>query len=143
MSPSDPQSSRRSQVTGSPSRPSREIEAVVIDQLARANRPIGAYDIANGAWPRGRRLVPNQVYRTLDRLIARGAVQKVEILAAYVLRQEGADAFLICNQCARVQAMPAYTVIEGLRACAQTRGFEANRFIVEMRGICYACAASR
>ena len=64
-----------------PRRSREQIDALVLDLLAQSNGPIGAYDLAGRASAAGEVLVPNQVYRTLHRLIEQGLVHRNEVYA--------------------------------------------------------------
>lgn len=117
----------------------QEIETVVLGAIMMADTPLSAYDIANVASRRGAPLVPNQVYRTLARLIEQGRVQRIESLNAYLLRSGNADACLICEDCHRVRLFD----VPDLRACmgevADAAGFALEQRVVEVHGHCPDC----
>lgn len=85
--------------------------------------------------------MPNQVYRTLTRLIEQGLVHRVESLSAYMLRQQTIDGCLICDQCHTVQLLSYPEVITGLKDCAHRVGFAVERTVVELHGHCSDCEA--
>ena len=62
-----------------------ENDALVLDILREANSPLSAYDIAHRASSKGSRMLPNQVYRTLARLIEQRSAVRIETLNAYIL----------------------------------------------------------
>lgn len=113
-----------------------------MNAIAAAEIPLSAYDIADIATRAGAPLVPNQVYRTLSRLIEQGRVHRLESLNAYLERQGTADACLICDHChcVRMFDMP------DLRSCmgelAGAAGFALDQRVVEVHGHCPACLAS-
>ncbi|WP_448664631.1 Fur family transcriptional regulator [Sphingomonas sp. CJ20] len=126
-----------------PLRRSREdIDALVSDILARSNAPISAYDIAHRSVSAGTPLVPNQVYRTLARLMEQGLVLRLESLAAYMLKAERFDCCLICDQCHAVQLLSTPELAMRLRACAQAHGFTVSQTIIETHGRCADCASA-
>ena len=119
-----------------------DLDALILDLLARSNRPISAYDISHRSMDVGRPVVPNQVYRTLARLIERGLVHRVESLSAYMLRQRSFDGCMICDQCHTVQLLSNPEVISGLEDYAQRLGFAIERTVVELHGHCRDCEAN-
>lgn len=83
--------------------------------------------------------MPNQVYRTLARLMETGRVHRLESLSAYVLKNGTSDAWLICDYCHKVRVQPAPDTVELLRGCAATHGFRVSRLIIELHGRCASC----
>lgn len=116
-----------------------QIEALILSQISRAGRPVTAYRLVSELQASGVRISPNQVYRTLARLIADGRVQRLETLAAYVLQRNAVDAFLICDTCQHVAAVGAAGLKRGLAAHADACSFAPQRYIVETRGTCAEC----
>lgn len=134
---------RRSEVASRHSverRSTEKIEALVLDLLSRSNGPLSAYDIASRSIAIGNRIVPNQAYRTLARLMERGTVIRLESLSAYMLRQEPFDSCLICDHCHAVQLLASPETVTGLARWAERSGFTMARTIVEMHGRCADCA---
>lgn len=123
-----------------PRRSREQIETIVLDILARTNRPISAYDIANRASAAGERIVANQVYRTLGRLMEKSLVHRVESLSAYMLKQQDADSCLICDRCHSVQMLPNPELVARLVLCAERFGFKAENTVIETHGHCAECA---
>ncbi|PZU12330.1 MAG: transcriptional repressor [Sphingobium sp.] len=118
-----------------------DLDALILDLLARSNRPISAYDISDRSIAAGQPVVPNQVYRTLARLIDQGLVHRVESLSAYMLRQQSFDGCLVCDHCHAVQLLTDPIVVAGLKDRAERFGFAVDRTVVELRGLCTDCAA--
>lgn len=113
-----------------------------MDLLARSNRPVSAYDMASRSICAGQPLVPNQVYRTLTRLIEQGRVHKIETLSAYILKREPFDACFICDTCHSVQLMSCPDSLALLLARARQHGFIGLRPVIETHGRCADCTAS-
>jgi Fur family zinc uptake transcriptional regulator len=131
----------RSTYRASTRRTRAELDALVLDLLGRSNRPVSAYDLASLSVGTGRPIVPNQVYRTLDRLMEQGLVQRVESLSAYLLKQHCLDGYLICDHCHAIQFLSEPRVVAGLADCAAHLGFSVGRTVVEIFGQCRDCAA--
>lgn len=117
-----------------------DLDALVLNLLAASNRPISAYDISDRSIVAGQSIVPNQVYRTLARLIDQGLVHRVESLSAYMLKQQSFDGCLICDQCHAVQILSDPDLFARLQDCAHRFGFAVDRTVVEMHGCCRDCA---
>jgi Fur family transcriptional regulator, zinc uptake regulator len=118
-----------------------QIEALVLDMLARAQRPLSAHGLANRVTAAGHRIVPNQIYRTLARLTAHGQVRRLESKACYMLAQAATDASLICQNCHTVHSIPATDLVEDLTLLARQCGFTPRAVILETCGRCAQCRA--
>ncbi|QHD69635.1 transcriptional repressor [Sphingobium yanoikuyae] len=119
----------------------QEIEALVLEAIAAADGPISAYDIADVTSRAGSPLVPNQVYRTLGRLIEQGRVQRIESLNAYLLRDNDADACMICNDCHRVRLFDVPELRAIMSRAAGAAGFSLEQHVIEIHGHCATCSA--
>ena len=84
--------------------------------------------------------MPNQVYRTLARLIDQGCVQRIECLGAYVRRDGKADACLICQACHRITMIAQSTLRARIQELAKATGFAANLTMIEAHGLCADCS---
>lgn len=119
-----------------------EIEDLVLKLVLRANRPPSAYDLSASAAAAGVSLVPNQVYRTLARLIETGLVVRIETLNAYVPRQHDNGANLVCLGCRSVESIPAGRLDSSLCKAASGVGFALQTGTIEARGLCRDCSDS-
>ena len=113
--------------------------------LAAEEKPSSAYDIADKvSQRRGKRVAPNSVYRILDLFVANNLAQRVESANAYVVNAHPACRhdcmFLICDQCGAVDHIDDDRATNTLRTAAIEAGFQPARPIIEMRGLCPACA---
>lgn len=118
-----------------------EIDELVLDCLARSSTPVGAYNIANRLRVDGNPIVPNQVYRTLSRLMEQARVVRLESLSAYVIGREGYDLCLICDDCHSVQFMSDPNAVAQLSNHARALGFKADKTVIEIHGRCPSCVA--
>jgi len=116
-----------------------ENDALVLGVMSEANGPLSAYDIADRAKVRGARLVPNQVYRTLARLIERKAVLRIETLNAYISRQSQANVCLICKDCHMVEFIDMPELQNTIVQAAPQCHFEAIDGLIEAQGQCFDC----
>lgn len=117
----------------------------VFTELARHERPVSAYDIAdNLSQVRGKRVAPNSVYRILDLFVANNLALRVESSNAYLANThpgcEHDCIFLVCDECGEAIHIDDEQVSSTVRALAKARQFKPERPVLEIRGLCSACA---
>lgn len=115
------------------------LDDYVIGLLSTANRPLGAYEVAQRSRQSGNPLAPNQVYRIVERLMARGTVQKIALLSAYVLTASERRGFMVCRSCQAVESFPMDEIAEAVAPLCEKHGFEPAASIVEISGQCREC----
>ena len=118
-----------------------DLERRVMDHLQASNRPLGAYEIARLSRRSGSPLAPNQVYRVLARLAARGDVQRIELLSAYLPTRRECAGFLVCRHCRSVETFDSTAVAQRIDLLCRSEGFAASAAIVELLGLCADCPA--
>lgn len=133
----------------------QQIYALVL----QANKPVGAYDLitqlqharsmaidddsleTKGQAPKN--VAPPTVYRSLEFLLGEGLIHQLTSLNAYVPcchpRAQHTAAFLICEQCQRVQECSSVPVQEIMNFAEQDVGFTVARSVIELSGRCRAC----
>ncbi len=116
----------------------------VLGCVARSHSAVGAYDIIERMAEQGTRPAPITVYRALEFLLAHGLVHKIESRNAFVAcshAHEGQPAaMLICEACGTVAELDAPEIFAGLKSAAGARGFAEQRTMIEVTGLCSACA---
>lgn len=117
----------------------------VFAELARHERPVSAYDIAdNLSQARGKRVAPNSVYRILDLFVANNLALRVESANAFLANTHPGCQhdciFLVCDECGEATHVDDDEVSRTVRAIAQARSFKPERPVIEIRGLCKACA---
>lgn len=117
----------------------RQNDALIMDTLMQANGPLSAYDIARVASRSGRRIMPNQVYRTLTRLIDQGRVVRIDMLGAYLPRPSSGDLCLICAGCRSVVFVKAPRLLAAVARVSAAHHFTLVKGLVETRGQCGHC----
>ena len=116
----------------------------VLELVWSSHEPVKAYDILDRL--RGEEFcsAPPTVYRALDFLQTEGLVHKIESLNAYVgcARPEHRhiSQFLICRCCGSVAEMDDPEVRAMLSEKVKQLGFRIDHEMVEIKGICAACA---
>ena len=116
-----------------------ENDALVLGILREANTPLSAYDIAERAGKSGAHIVANQVYRTLARLIERGAVLRIEMLNAYIVQQSRANICLVCRDCRMIEFVEMPGIRRSIVDAAPVRHFEVLNGLIEAQGQCIDC----
>lgn len=117
----------------------------VFAELARHDRPVSAYDIAdNLSAARGKRVAPNSIYRILDLFVGNNLAMRVESSNAYLANThpgcEHDCIFLVCDECGEAAHVDDEEVSRTVRALANRRNFRAERPVLEIRGLCGQCA---
>lgn len=120
----------------------------VLELILKADAPVTAYQLLDQLRPIRKSAVPPTIYRSLDFLLENGLIHKIERLNAFVSCAEAdhrhADAqFLICKSCNAVAELEDHAVSEALALAASRRGFVPSRAVVEIDGLCAACAATQ
>ena len=117
----------------------------VFAELARHDRPVSAYDIAdNLSATRGKRVAPNSVYRILDVFVTNNLAMRVESANAYLANTHPGCAhdciFLVCDECGEAAHVDDEEVSRAVRGIAAARQFRAERPVLEIRGLCKSCS---
>jgi len=120
-----------------------QLDQCVMDVLGASNRPLGAYKIAAQRRKSSIPLAPSQVYRILDRLIARGDVQRVELLASYLPARGKRAGFMVCRACQAVETFDVEELANTLAPFCEGHGFAPSASVIELSGLRIDCAESR
>jgi len=124
--------------------------------VMQANKPVGAYDLITQlqqmrttATAKGdkeevqKNVAPPTVYRSLEFLLSEGLIHQLTSINAYVPcchpRAQHIAAFLICEQCQRVQECSSLPVQEMMSFAEQDAGFLVTRSVIEISGHCQTC----
>ena len=121
------------------------MRADVFAELAERDRPSSAYDIAESlSTARGKRVAANSVYRILDLFVRTNLANRIESANAYLANSHPGCRhdciFLICDTCGHAIHLDDDRLTGALRAAGQGAGFADVRPVVELRGLCDACA---
>lgn len=120
--------------------------------VLQANKPVGAYDLitqlqqarlANSEPDAIKNVAPPTVYRSLEFLLSEGLIHQLTSINAYIPcchpRAEHTAAFLICEQCQKVQECSSLPVQEMISFAEQDVGFRVTRSVIELSGQCQDC----
>lgn len=129
-----------------------------------ANKPIGAYDLITqlqqmrlsesdsqeqetpSKKQTAKNVAPPTVYRSLEFLLSEGLIHQLTSINAYVPcchpRAQHTAAFLICEQCQRVQECSSLPVQEMMGFAEHDIGFVVARSVIELSGLCQTCQSS-
>lgn len=116
----------------------------VLELIWSNHKPTKAYDLLDTIRAEHAGAAPPTVYRALDFLLDAGLVHRLESLNAFV----GCDAghndsqpkFLICRHCEHVAEIAGETLHRAIAREAEAADFVVEGEIVELRGLCRACA---
>lgn len=118
-------------------------QMMVLDALASANQPLGAYALLDGLCNKEFK-APPQVYRTLEQLVDLKLVHRLESLNAWTLccdhhHDAETPIFAICNDCGNVTEHLDQTLTNQITALPLKNGFTPNRSVIEIYGQCDDC----
>lgn len=121
-----------------------DMRAEVFGVLAAQDRPVSAYDIAEGvSTARGKRVAANSVYRILDLFVKTNLARRVESANAYLANSHPGCRhdciFLICDSCGKATHLDDDRLTGALIEAAHQAGFADIRPVVELRGLCENC----
>lgn len=122
------------------------LRAQVLEALWGSHKAQGAYDLLDALNRKAKKkLAPLSVYRALDFLVAEGLAHRIESLNAYVGCPHPSKAhalqFLVCSDCHMVTELEEDKISRPLKSSAAAHGFTPARTVVEVIGLCRACAA--
>jgi Fur family zinc uptake transcriptional regulator len=90
-------------------------------------------------------IAPPTVYRTLSALTEQGRAHRLESMKAFVPCRcnhvESVPVLAICEDCGSVEEHDGSGLLPTLTALTDQSAFRAVRHIVEIHGLCGACAA--
>ena len=122
--------------------------------VLQANKPVGAYDLitqlqqarlldSDNEIDGAKNVAPPTVYRSLEFLLSEGLIHQLTSINAYVPcchpRAQHTAAFLICDQCQRVQECSSLPVQEMISFAEKDIGFTVARSVIELSGRCQTC----
>lgn len=121
----------------------------VLEEVAASHHAIGAYEILERlARKETTRMAPISVYRALEALLDMGVVHRLESRNAYFAchaqhdRDGARRIVLACERCATVAEVAAPIAFDAIDGAADGAGFRSTRALVEVAGLCSACAAT-
>ena len=116
----------------------------VLELVWGSHEPVKAYDILDKLHGEDFSSAPPTVYRALDFLQSEGLVHKIESLNAYVgcasPEHRHISQFLICHHCGSVAELDDPEIRKLLAKKAATLGFHIDHEMIEIKGMCSACA---
>ncbi len=118
----------------------------VLSLIWETHEPIGAYAILDALKSEYPRAAPPTVYRALDFLIEIGLIHRIESMNAFVgcthPTESHSGQFLICARCSAAVEMDDTGIDAAVRRGAEQMGFEAQRQMIEVTGLCPDCRSS-
>lgn len=118
--------------------------------ILNSDKPLGAYDLISALQARrqstdapNKNIAPPTIYRSLEFLLSEGLIHQLNSMNAYVPcchpRSKHAAAFLICQNCNKVEECSNIPVNGLVEFAEQDAHFEVNQAIIELKGTCRAC----
>lgn len=124
-----------------------ELRRAVLSLVLEADGPLTAYQLLDKLKETKRNAVPATIYRALDFLQTQRLIHRIEKLNAFIPCTEAdhhhhAAQFLICRMCGTVAEIEDHAVLHALEQAAKRQGFRPGNAVIEVDGICAACAAA-
>jgi Fur family transcriptional regulator, zinc uptake regulator len=124
-----------------------DMQIRIRDVLARAERPLSAYDLIDALREYGR-VAPPTVYRALQKLIDVGLAHRLETQNAYVACRDSGEScghrhragFMICRLCGKTLEFGDKEIEHLISRAAAHGGFTAERVAIEIQGLCETCS---
>jgi Fur family transcriptional regulator, zinc uptake regulator len=124
----------------------RQVYALIADE----ETPLGAYELLDRLKKERANAAPVTVYRALDFLLEAGLIHRIDALQAYAAceiedpHQHAGHGglMLVCNRCKNVIEFSNAGLERQIARTALEHGFRVGRSLIEIRGLCAACAAS-
>ncbi len=118
----------------------------VLELIAKARKPVKAYDLLESLRDNHAGAAPPTVYRALDFLLENGFIHKLESINAFVFCQHPAEAhqvpFLICDVCeGATEVCDEGAIAHLIERQAHSLDFRAKAQTLEVHGICKGCNA--
>jgi Fur family zinc uptake transcriptional regulator len=119
----------------------------VLELVAKARRPVKAYDLLESLRDRHAGAAPPTVYRALDFLLENSFIHKLESINAFVFCQHPAEAhqvpFLICDVCeSATEVCDDGAIAHLIERQAHDFGFRAKAQTLEVHGVCRRCGSA-
>ncbi len=115
----------------------------VLTLLLESPEPAKAYDLLDKLGSTGAAKPPS-VYRSLEFLLEMGLAHRIESLNAFVAcghwDHGHAAVFLICDRCGSAGELHPDNALRVLKSEVSSVGFEMRNAVIEIRGLCAACA---
>ncbi|MDE2199037.1 MAG: transcriptional repressor [Rhodospirillales bacterium] len=122
------------------------LRRAVLGLILAAEAPLTAYRLLDLLKATRSNAAPPTIYRAVDFLLAQRLIHRIERINAFVGCTGGAHhahpaQFLICRSCGGVAEIEDPAVSRALARAATRQGFRASSSVVEIEGVCAACAA--
>jgi len=111
-----------------------------------ATKPLKAYEILDALLKTRTNSKPPTVYRTLEFLVGRGIVHKIESIQSYTLCCEPdkhllSEVLMVCSRCHQVIEVHDKMMQALVKAIADNNDFQLEQHTIELKGSCQQCAA--
>ncbi len=120
-----------------------ETRQLVLEIIAKAKKPITAYEILDALEGKVKNPKPPIVYRATDFWQSHGFVHKIESLNAFVTCGEGhqhrGSQFMICDECGKAFEIHMCHMPDPIGAAAKAEKFDISFWNLEVHGRCSAC----
>ena len=123
------------------------VRLAVYAEMLACGRPLSAYQlIALLEQRQERKIAPLTVYRQLEFLMRTGLVHRLQSMQTYLPCEHPEHThesqFLLCSSCGDVDEVESSGIEALLSQIADEHGFRPDNAVVEVNGLCAACAVA-
>lgn len=122
------------------------LRAQVLGLIARADKPVKAYDLLDAMKAENGSSAPPTVYRALDFLLEQGFIHRLASVNAFVgchhPEARHSVPFLICDHCQAAIELEDARITGLLEQQARALGFQPRAQTLEVHGLCATCSAA-
>ena len=116
---------------------------LVLDIIAKAKKPITAYEVLDALKPHVKNPKPPIVYRATDFWQEHNFIHKIQSLNAFMTCREGhqhsGSQYMICDTCGDVTEIHLCSMPDTISKAAKKSGFTADFWNLELHGRCQRC----
>jgi Fur family zinc uptake transcriptional regulator len=117
----------------------------VLQIVAEAEKPLGAYDILQRLAAHLDNPKPPTAYRAIEFWQEHRFIHRIESLNAYVSchagHQHSGSQYMICDDCGKAEEIHMCHIPDALEKKAQAGGFQVKSWNTELHGQCLDCAS--
>lgn len=131
----------------SPKLKSKSNEELVLDVVAKSDKPLSAYDILEKLARFGISGPPT-VYRALEKLMKAGQIHRIQSINAFVACHKEANCkhthhntFTVCSDCGGVEEIHDDRIASLIESISKTRRFQVEQQTIELVGRCASCVS--
>jgi Fe2+ or Zn2+ uptake regulation protein len=119
--------------------PGSQLDELITKILGASEVPLSAYTIGHMVRTHGHHGHATTIYRSLNRLVDKAIVERVESRLAYRLKTAAASVLLACSQCGATTSLRVPDNYAAITRAIIDAGFKLDKLALEAMGVCAMC----